>query len=933
MVKFTVILLHAIIVILTLLLSPSTQLKQFTYEDPQAGLDLLDQDKSNDGTIILRFGNPAKQVNGSTTCWDKTIYFRIIHPNASISFFSISNHGIPDFNFCLIEGATNDYMTTWGFDQNFMLVFYNSSNITTSAIMGLVITFEGTILSSAKLHDALIDDGGIKRYWFVVPNSSSRDGFFFYCRGSTVLSWVHFSIPDENGRIIERARSGIIQTNIKIVTTTAFYVLKRGFALAYGGDDSPTNLNNSNNSTVDINIGPTNGAYIIFYYIETSTQTGPFLLYQIPTRILKSNDTRIITQTLTLRGIICSVDFSGAGNICLLILFSQLNITKNKNNTTSQPVELFLSKISFCSSGSVTKIGDMKNGTSYGYSIEPLRFGGYLMIKSQDNLMFGYILDANGDIYSNWSLPQPLNYPMYKSTYVLLVNNSIVAVENQNNSTWSVICDDSSKFTDQDNKFNNPIIASINPTLGSRVCESTKQLHLSFTCPVTLSSSNFSIYQSINGTGHDLLRQRFQGVSPNQFCQIDPNDNKTVIINVFPSTFNEPNSHYYVVIENNFVKRSGSNEALLGIDKNLWTLVTENKQYVYSSPITGIIRLSPDGSSYYLSLSSVDQQKFNEQMATDLSYIIPVEDNRLTSINGFENDISTGTLQILLFFNIKDTKDLSKKSASNISQDFNALLKYKKYSALIDYNTTSLIDENYPMTIAPLFLRDYLGLIIIIIIVLIILIILYFLALWKFKEANNFAMFKTITIIVDLGLRISFVIYDARKVPELWLPSLVVLVISTSINITSSFLIIVYEIGKNLKFSIWFSEYGLLLPFFTIISAGHIEALYILSSKFGRLKIFSITFSKTAENVIFWVGILGLIFHIPQFIIQILFRMRTISFNIIPQLTLISNAIIITYNILSAIYQVVFRCLYKQRSSKVGDRTFTTRKSDTVVFF
>ncbi|CAG8565477.1 6651_t:CDS:2, partial [Gigaspora rosea] len=636
MVKFTVILQHAIIVILTLLLSPSTQLKQFTYEDPQAGLDLLDQDKSNDGTIILRFGNPAKQVNGSTTCWDKTIYFRIIHPNASISFFSISNHGIPDFNFCLMEGTTNDYMTTWGFDQNFMLAFNNSSNVTTSAIMGLFITYEGKVLRTAKLHDALIDDGGIKRYWFAIPKSSSRDGFFFYCRGSTVLSWVHFSTPNKNGIIIERARSGIIQTNVTIVTSSAFYVLERGFALAYGGDDSLTNHNNSNNSTVDINIGPTNGAYIIFYCIETNTQTGPFLLYQIPTRILKSNGTRIVTQTLTLRGIICSVDFSGAGNICLLMLNSQLNISKNKNHTISQPVELFLSKISFSSSGSVTKIADMKNGTSYGYGIEPLRFGGYLMTKSQDNLMFGYILDANGDIYSNWSLQQPLNSPMYRSAYVLLVNNSIVAVENQNNSTWSVICDDSPKFTDQ-------------------------------------------------------------------------------------------------------------------------------------GPITGIIRLSPDGSSYYLSLSSVDQQKFNEQMATDLSYLIPVEDNRLTSINGFEKDISTGTLQILLYFNIRDTKDLSKKSASYISQDFNTLLKYKEYSALMDYNT-SLIDENYPMTIAPLFLRDYLGLIIIIIIALIVLIILYFLASWKFKEANNFAMFKSIIIIVDLGLRISFVINDAYKVPELWLP-------------------------------------------------------------------------------------------------------------------------------------------------------------------
>ncbi|RIB22185.1 hypothetical protein C2G38_2243465 [Gigaspora rosea] len=761
MVKITII-LHAIILILILLPSPSTQIKQFTYEDPQAGLDLLDEDKSHDGTTILRFGNPAKQVNGSTTCWDNIIYLRIIYPNASISFLSISNHGIPDFNFCLMNGTTNDYMTTWGFDQVFMLTFYNSSNVTTSAIMGLFITFEGTVLSTVKLHDALIDDGGIKRYWFVIPNSSSKDGFLSYCRGTTVISWVHFNTPNENGEIIERARSGIIQTNIKLITTSAFYVLERGFALAYGGDDSSTNLNNS---TVDINIGTTNGAYIIFYYLETNTRMGPFLLYQIPTRILKSNDTQILIQTLTLRGVICNVDFSGAGNICLL---------------------------------SVTKIGDMKNGTTYGFTIYPFQFGGYLMIAFKDILIFGC---AGGK---------------------------------------------SKQFNLEHNKLNNPIIASTNPTLGSREYESTKQLQLSFTYPVILSSSNISIYQYIDGTDHDLLRQRFQGDSSNQFCQIDPNDNKTVIIEVLPSTFNEPNSHYYVVVENNFVKRSDSNEALLGIDKNLWTLVTENKQYVYSSPITGIIRLSPNGSSYYLSLSSIDQQKFNEQMATDLSYIIPVEGNRLTSINGFEKD-----------------------SAFNISQDFSTLLKYKKYNALMDYNTTLLIDENYPMTIAPLFLRDYLVLIIIIIIVLIALVILYFLASWKFKEVDNFTMYKSIIIFADLGLRISFVVNDACKVPELWFPSLVILIFSISINITSSFFIIVHEIGKNPKFSKWFSKYGFLLPLFTIISAGHIETLYILSSNFGRLKIFSATYSRTAENAIFWIGIFGLIFGILQFLFRV----------------------------------------------------------------
>ncbi|CAG8563650.1 13107_t:CDS:2 [Racocetra fulgida] len=299
----------------------------------------------------------------------------------------------------------------------------------------------------------------------------------------------------------------------------------------------------------------------------------------------------------------------------------------------------------------------MKNASGYGFNIKPLLFGGYLMMVYKDDFIYGYILDENGDFYANWSLPQPLNNTMFKLSSTMLGNNSIVIVENQNNSTWKVTSDNLFKFTGKDNEFNNPIITSTKPTLGSQVKESTKQLRLSFTYPVVLSSSNISIYQKTIGADNDLLRQRFQGVSSNQLCHIDSNDNKSVIIQVFPSTFNEPNGLYYVVVENNFVKRSDSNEALLGIDKNLWILV--------NGQITGIIRLTPDGSSYYLSLSPVDQQKFNKQMTIDLSYVIPVKDNRLTPINGFEKDTSTGTLQILLSFNIKDTSDLSKKKLSH----------------------------------------------------------------------------------------------------------------------------------------------------------------------------------------------------------------------------------------------------------------------------
>ncbi|RIB29329.1 hypothetical protein C2G38_2136886 [Gigaspora rosea] len=601
--------------------------------------------------------------------------------------------------------------------------------------MGLFMTFEGTIISTTKLHDALIDYGGILKYWVVVPISSPSDGFLFYCRGANI-----------NGEIIEIA-SEIIQTKIKVVSVTAFYVLERG---------------------------------------------------------------------------------------------------------------------------SVTSIGKMTNvNFTYGFNLIPLRFGGYLILVYQGDINFGYVLNEDGNVYSNWSLPQPLVLPKYQSAYVVLVNNSFVFVENQNNSIWNVTRDDLYRFYRQDNRLNNPIIESTSPIIGSQVNESTKKLQFTFAYPVTLSNSNISIYQQINGS-NDLLRQRFQGDASSQLCHLYSNDNKTVIIQVFPSTFNEPNSLYYVTIENNFVKRSDSDEALLGIDKNLWTLTTvENKNYVYSSQITGVIRLTPDGSNHYLSLSSVDQQKFHKQLATDLSSIIPVEDNRLTAADGLEKDMSTGSLQILLPFNIKDTTNLSKKSANKIYQDFNTLLKYKEYSALMNYNTTILIDETYPMTIAPFLLRDYTELIIGIVLLTIALLILYFLASRKFKKARNLAMFNLIFIVIDLGLRISFFVNDAHKVPELYVPTLIILIISIFINTSASFAITIHEISKNPDFSKWASKYGQFLPILTIISAGRIEALNVLTSKFGMLEIFSATFSEVAEKIIFFVGILCLfVCEIPQFIIQ-----------------------------------------------------------------
>ncbi|CAG8717943.1 36015_t:CDS:2, partial [Racocetra persica] len=70
----------------------------------------------------------------------------------------------------------------------------------------------------------------------------------------------------------------------KIVSFFAFYVLERGFAIAYGGDDSPTSLNST---------------LIVLMLVRLTA-------YQIPTQILKSNNSQTLIQTSTSRELICN---------------------------------------------------------------------------------------------------------------------------------------------------------------------------------------------------------------------------------------------------------------------------------------------------------------------------------------------------------------------------------------------------------------------------------------------------------------------------------------------------------------------------------------------------------------------------------------------------------------------------------------------------
>src|SRR5437667_12425058 len=113
------------------------------------------------------------------------------------------------------------------------------------------------------------------------------------------------------------------------------------------------------------------------------------------------------------------------------------------------------------------------------------------------------------------------------------------------------------------------------PDINDTISVETNQIQISYNIPIKCSSQNISIYQKINDT-KDILRETYSGESIN--CQVLP-DNYILSLTVLPSTFNQPNSVYYIKINADFVKHNTTLEPLLGISKYKWTFFTGNSTF------------------------------------------------------------------------------------------------------------------------------------------------------------------------------------------------------------------------------------------------------------------------------------------------------------------------------------------------------------------
>jgi hypothetical protein len=101
---------------------------------------------------------------------------------------------------------------------------------------------------------------------------------------------------------------------------------------------------------------------------------------------------------------------------------------------------------------------------------------------------------------------------------------------------------------------------------------------------------------------------------------------------------------------------------------------------------------------------------------------------------------------------------------------------------------------------------------------------------------------------------------------------LIILIVSGSINLSLSFLVVIYQKIVNPEFSQWLKNNHRFAALITIFSAANIQGLKVFSSNYGGMSVFTAKYSANGKRIIAWSGVLNLGFQdIPQLVILVRF--------------------------------------------------------------
>ncbi|CAG8498268.1 hypothetical protein C2G38_2254183 [Gigaspora rosea] len=920
-------------IFLTLLILPTDcATSNFTYFEsgknskvPTQTPRVFDIKHYNDGTgnivvqIVRRNISAIFPPGVVRVCVESLLSLRIIHQNGSVTELDV-DLGFQYLNYCFDTVAQRPIRFYPLYNELILVTYTNATDeadYSTYYEWGVIINWSGDVLSSIQFGQSYVNP--VTNAW--VPNKAGirinidpKRGFLRLAQITRrpESEWRQYAI-DANGHI-SFLSGDIIGGITEIYTTIA--TLDGGYAIVFA------NVSNNSVTNDDDPFAVRAGLYSIFLARSQPSTGIPVALYQTSLPNL---------NTTTVR---CSVDFASIGHICTLTIErkNSTNFTSVSNATNFLVTPFFnpfYIKIRFLSSGSVISLTTIQRLNPMPgileYYVTALNYGGYILTTytiTGNNVFFYLYLFDESDQQVIWDLPEG-QLTNTAGAFDVLTNNTLLLAQLETPNSWSLLVNDLPRFVgNQDHGYQNFQINSSYPEINSTVPSNISSITITYYDQVDLSDGNITIYQIIDSDNTNI-RQVVSG-NNNQFCALS-SDGKSVIVNVIPSTFNSPGNQYFVQVDNNFVKSRSLKEPLLGITLRIWQFtIADVMNFTRAGDTTGLLRLSTSGTQMFRQMNSSAKKEFFASLKHQLSQAIPVKAERLSS-NENSQTVNGGSSseQVLISLTISDSKNTSDRSVPLAIQDLNSLIANSDVTMISSGNATKYLDKNYGFTVAPDLWQTYRLKLVGLFVALCVFIILFLGARRREPRGQNLAILQLGLIVFDLAVHLLFVINNSKDIPWLYLPSLIFLVVPIGLNTLIAFWIIMNE-NTNRKFFSWFINHGKVVSVFTLLAASDIEALMILQSNIAGFQFFQAPFSNTALSRIFWSACLNIFIEdIPRVVIQAIYFLYTVRYDLIPLLALISSCVTLVVNIIGRIYEGIFRLRHPEipvdRTSSYGD--------------
>ncbi|GBC03646.1 hypothetical protein RclHR1_05230008 [Rhizophagus clarus] len=838
--------------------------------------------------------NPSRE-----NCSTPILYFRLIHINETLTSINVSATQIPAFNFCesRIKGIVYYYINVYPLTENYIFVTYvNSSNPIDASIYGILFDWNSNFISNTYLSVASVNKEGIvqppgKIYF----SKKSRNVGFLYVdimANTGAVIWNYFTRPSVNNLNISNINSGKILNNDRLNTLTSGFLNAEGnYCLVIA------RFSSKNQEPIEFPNDLSFPLRVVTILIPTQSNQTP------SSNVIYLNKLITFSNIITLN---CNIDYNGSGNICQLYFSGGNNVTNAS-----------ILKLSFLTSGKLTNIETKPANyvrNSNEININPLLFGGYLLTaRFQNRLIYGYILNSTEDFQDYWPLPRPFFLNSKRQSYVLPDKN-VIGVTQINATNCFLNTTEIPRIPITNDKgYYNPQINATFPVINGIIPTGTSQIFIQYKEPVQLSSGNISVFIYSNSIPTDpiYLRQVYSGQSG--YCILSEN-RKTVMVKIFTSTFNQPLTSYSVIIDDNFVKIKETGEAIKGIEANVWVFRTDSSVVLF--------RLTAAGSILYESLNVTEQQEFVNELGNELATILPITSSRLVPRYRYQRDPTAEEIQVILSLEIISSTNVSEKNVANIIKDLNSFIIHRDMGPLAYMKYTHLIDSNYGLVQHENFWNKYLFVVILFIVGILLFALLCFIEQRRNPKAETTSVFKFFIGFISYTLFVIFTIRYSKAVTGLFPTSITIVILSASLKETVSLFLIIRELTSSYEFRGWFMKHHLITILFTLLSIVDVYSVMVLTSKIGGRQNLNAPFAKRTRTWIFWVGLFALIKkEIPQFIILLIYHQKTLKLDLVPFLTLLITSIVLAFNAVWRLNQLInlIRRIRRSRKSRKAD--------------